>query len=179
MKNPIQWISSLVTLLFITSLFSLNAQAGGFKHHYNSKRLQDKWQQMIDSGGAYTTDELMPLFLKLKPMSPDEIIGQWKGGKFDGGLPDAINWYGKRFVSREYVEPLLVTAADGSIQVYDGLGAARLREVLFENRVSTALIYDRQPIIDYFRKVNDNLIIGFGEVKGDENEDFFFWLMRD
>ena len=77
----------------------------------------------------------------------------------------------------EYVEPLLITAADGSIQAYEGLGAARLREVLFENRVSATLIYDRQPIMDYFRKVNDDLIIGWGEVKGD-TPDFFFWLQR-
>lgn len=68
------------------------------------------------------------------------MIGTWEGGKFDGGQPDAINWYGMRFVSMEYVEPLLVTAPDGSIQVYEGLGSARLREVLFENRVSTFLL---------------------------------------
>ena len=164
-------------VFLFTTLFSINSQAT-YKHHGNQK-LQQQWQEIIDSGNAYTTEELMPLFLRLRSIDPDEIIGQWRGGKFDGGLPDAINWYGKRFVNREYVEPLLVTAPDGSIQAYTGLGTARLREVLFENRVSTSLIYDNQPIIDYFRKVTDDLIIGFGEVKGEENEDFFFYLIRE
>ena len=169
-----------VTLLFVfllSALFSINSQAT-YKPH-GGKKLQQQWQEIIDSGNAYTTEELMPLFLKLRPIHPDEIIGQWRGGKFDGGLPDPINWYGKRFVDREYVEPLLVTAPDGSIQAYTGLGTARLREVLFENRVSTSLIYDNHPIMDYFRKVTDDLIIGFGEVKGEENEDFFFYLIRE
>ncbi|MGB3621702.1 DUF4334 domain-containing protein [Ketobacter sp. MCCC 1A13808] len=168
---------TLLTVFLFATLFSINSQAT-YKHHSN-KKLQQKWQEIIDSGGAYTTEELMPLFLKLRSIDPEAIMGQWRGGKFDGGLPDPINWYGKRFVNMEYVEPLLVTAPDGSIQAYTGLGTARLREVLFENRVSTSLIYDNQPIIDYFRKVTDDLIIGFGEVKGEENEDFFFYLIRE
>lgn len=167
----------LFTAILFTSMFSINSQAT-YKHH-GGKKLQHKWHQIIDSGEAFTTDELMPIFLKLRPVAPDDMIGQWQGGKFDGGVPDQINWYGKRFVSVEYVEPLLITAPDGSIVAYPGLGTARLREVLYENRVSTALIYDNHPIIDYFRKVNDDLIIGFGEVKGEENEDFFFYLIRE
>ena len=161
----------LVACVYTSPLFA------DHKNRRHGKKLERVWVQMIDSGNAYTSEELMPLFLKLKPVHPDDLFGTWEGGKFDGGLPDPINWYGKRFISMEYVEPLLITAADGSIQVYEGLGAARLREVLFENRVSATLIYDRQPIMDYFRMVNDDLIIGWGEVKGD-TPDFFFWLQR-
>lgn len=134
--------------------------------------------EAIESGDAYTTEQLMPFFKRLKPIDTDFMVGTWKGGKFDGGLPDPINWYGKRFVSREYVEPLLVEAADGSIQVYEGLGQARMREIRFAGITSAALLYDKQPIIDYFRKVDDNTVIGFGETKG-ETEDFFFYLIRE
>jgi len=121
----------------------------------------------------------MPMFKMLKPIDTDFMVGTWKGGKFDGGLPDPINWYGKRFVSEEYVEPLLVEAPDGSIQAYDGLGQARMREIRFAHVTSAALIYNNYPIIDYFRKVNDDVVIGFGETKGEENEDFFFYLIRE
>lgn len=144
-----------------------------------SGRLEQFWLDAIDSGEAYTMEELMPKFRILKPVNTEFMVGTWKGGKFDGGLPDPINWYGKRFVSNEHVEPLLVEAEDGSIQVYDGLGQARMREIRFAKVTSAALIYDQQPIIDYFRKVNDDIVIGFGEVKGEENEDFFFYLMRE
>lgn len=167
---------SIVLALLAFSLFNTELLAGD-KEHRHGNRLAQKWIEIIESGDAYSSEELMPLFLKLKSVDPEDMFGTWHGGKFDGGLPDPINWYGKRFVSMEYVEPLLITAADGSIQVYEGLGSARLREVLFENRVSTTLIYDNQPIMDYFRKINDDLVIGWGEVKG-ETPDFFFWLER-
>ena len=41
-----------------------------------------------------------------------------------------------------------------------------------------ALIYDSQPIMDYFRKVNDDVVIGLGDIKG-KPLDFFFHLTRD
>lgn len=171
-----QKIISFTLALILTSTICSPIFAAD-KDRYHGNHLERKWLELIASNEAYSTEKLMPLFLKLKSVDPEEMFGTWEGGKFDGGLPDPINWYGKRFVSLEYVEPLLITAADGSIQVYEGLGSARLREVLFENRVSTTLIYDRQPIMDYFRKVNDDLVIGWGEVKG-ESPDFFFWLRR-
>lgn len=134
---------------------------------------------MAETCDVYTMEELMPLFLKLKPVKSEDIFGTWRGGKFDGCIPDPINWWGKLLESREYAEPLLVTAADGSIQIFSGLGSARMREVFFENKTSAALIYENQPIIDYFRQVNDDLIIGYGEVKGEgPKNDLFFWLKR-
>ena len=37
---------------------------------------------------------------------------------------------------------------------------------------------DQQPIIDYFHKVNDDVVIGLGDIKGKPLE-FFFHLTRD
>ena len=50
--------------------------------------------------------------------------------------------------------------------------------MVFDGTVSAALIYDQQPIIDYFRKVNDDVVIGLGDIKGKPLE-FFFHLTRD
>jgi hypothetical protein len=141
--------------------------------------LEQRWLAMIESGEAYSAETLMPLFEQLEPVDLDFMVGTWKGGKFDGGAePDPINWYGKRFVSPSHVEPLLVTAPDGSVQVFDKLGAAQMREVRYAGKVSAALIYDQQPIMDYFRKVNDQVVIGLGDIKG-KPTDFFFHLTRD
>lgn len=167
-------ITKIITAL-MASVLCLSA-FGAIKDE--NMTLSNKWLEIIDSGKPQTTNELMPLFLDLPPIKPEEMFGQWKGGKFDGGKADPINWYGKRFVSREYVEPLLVTAADGSIQVFSKLGSARLREMVFGDVVSTGLIYDKHPILDYFRKINDDLIIGYGEAKG-ETPNFFFYLARE
>lgn len=153
--------------------------ASGTLSHAGADQLEQRWLDMIASGKAYPAEELMPLFEQLEAVDLEFMVGTWKGGKFDGGAePDPINWYGKRFVSPVHVEPLLVTAADGSVQVYDKLGAAQMREIRYAGKVSAALIYDRQPIMDYFRKVNDNVVIGLGDIKG-KPTDFFFHLTRD
>jgi len=143
------------------------------------RELENRWNERIESGKAYTSDEMRPDFLKLEPISIGEIIGMWHGGKFDAGTtPDPINWYGKKFISEDYVEPLMIKAPDGSIIPFEKLGSARLRNVEYGGKASATIIYNNQPIMDYFRKVNDNTIIGWGEVKGD-TPDFFFWLKRE
>ncbi|MBI5259369.1 MAG: DUF4334 domain-containing protein [Burkholderiales bacterium] len=134
--------------------------------------------EMIQSGQAFAPDQLMPLYDQLAPASLEFMLGTWKGGKFDGGKePDPIKWYGKRFVSATHAEPLLCYAPDGSVYSYENLGLAQMREVLFRGQVCAALIYDKQPIMDYFRKVNDQVVIGLGDVKG-KPTDFFFHLTR-
>lgn len=134
---------------------------------------------IIKSGAACPAAKLMPMFEQLEPVSADFMIGTWRGGKFDGGVePDPIKWYGKRFVSRTHVEPLLCRAADGSIYSYDKLGVAQLREVVFNGKSSASLIYDQQPIMDYFRKVTNDIVVGLGDIKG-KPTDFFFHLTRE
>ncbi|WP_304640007.1 aminotransferase class V-fold PLP-dependent enzyme [Pseudomonas sp.] len=41
-----------------------------------------------------------------------------------------------------------------------------MREIRYAGKVSAAMIWGRQPIMDYFRKVDDNVIIGLGDIKG-------------
>jgi hypothetical protein len=135
--------------------------------------------EMIATKAAYPASMLMPLYEQLQPVSADFMIGMWRGGLFDGGKsPDPIKWYGKRFVSARHVDPLMCRAEDGSIYSYDKMGVAQLREVAFGGKVSAALIYDSQPIMDYFRKVHENLVIGLGDIKG-KPTDFFFHLTRE
>lgn len=134
---------------------------------------------IIKSGEACPSDKLMSLFEQLEPASAEFMIGQWHGGKFDGGKePDPINWYGKRFVSANHVEPMLARKEDGEVYVWDKWGAAQLREAVFGGKVQACLIYDQHPMMDYFRKVTDDLVIGLGDIKG-RPTDFFFWLERD
>lgn len=135
-------------------------------------------REMMADGQAYTTEQIMPLYDQLDTVELDTMIGTWKGGKFDGGKsPDPINWYGKRFNSENYVEPLLARKPDGTIYSFDKWGMAQMREVKFRGKISAALIYDIKPIMDHFRKLDDNTLIGLGETKG--HLTFFFYLTRD
>ena len=140
---------------------------------------EDRFLEMIASKQAYSAEELMPLYEQLEPVDLEFMVGTWRCGKFDGGTePDPINWYGKRFTSPNDVEPLLVRDDDGQVVTYDKLGAAQMRMMEFDGVSSAALIYDSQPIMDYFRKVNDDVVIGLGDIKG-KPLDFFFHLTRD
>ncbi len=137
-----------------------------------------KIKAMIADKKAYTTEEIMPLYEQLDPIDIDFMLGQWKGGKFDAGkMPDPINWYGKRFNSRNNAEPLLARKPDGEIYSFSKWGMAQLRMVEYKGKVSATLIYDLKPIMDYFRKVDENTLIGLGDFKG--NLTFFFHLTRE
>lgn len=159
-----------LAVIGLTSIFAGPSMAGD---------IEQQWLDMIASGEAQSAEKLMPLFEQLEPIDTEFMLGTWKGGKFDGGTePDPINWYGKRFSSRTHVEPLLVHTANGSIATYDKLGGAQMRNIEFGGTTSAALVYDQQPIMDYFRKVNDNVVIGLGDIKG-KPTDFFFHLTRE
>lgn len=133
---------------------------------------------IIKSGNDCSPEILMPLYEKLQPATADSMIGTWKGGKFNSKLPDPINWYGKRFVSRSHVEPLLARKEDGTVYSYENLGVAQLREVEFGGKIQASLIYDKHPMMDYFRKVTEDIVIGLADIKG-QPMNFFFWLERE
>lgn len=63
--------------------------------------------------------------------------------------------------------PLLVT----------GRPAARLRLVSYRRTQSVAMIYDRQPIIDHFRKVTENHLVGLMDMRSLPRP-YFFLLTR-
>lgn len=147
-------------------------EAGG-----NSASAEKQLLEMIKSGKDYPASVLMPLFEKLQPASMDFMMGTWHGGVFDHTKPDPIRWYGKRFNAADDVEPLLCTKEDGTVYAWDKWGKARLRNAEFGGKVQATLIYDQKPMMDYFRKVTDDLVIGLGDIKG-RPTNFFFWLER-
>ena len=55
---------------------------------------------------------------------------------------------------------------------------ARLRVIEFRGKTSAAMVYDNFPIIDSFRKVNENTVLGVMDYKA-MDKPFFFILKRD
>jgi hypothetical protein len=55
---------------------------------------------------------------------------------------------------------------------------ARHREVSHRGVVSAAMIYDDQPIIDHFRRIDDDTVLGVMDMRG-LAQPFFFLLLRD
>lgn len=44
---------------------------------------------------------------------------------------------------------------------------------MIDGEETAAMVYDRQPIVDYFRRINDNAFAGMMVVEGDERRYFF------
>lgn len=68
--------------------------------------------QTIVQQGKTSTSEALRLFDELDTVDLDFMMGRWKGSSFHtnhslDGLLETIGWYGKEFVDRDNVHPLL------------------------------------------------------------------------
>jgi hypothetical protein len=73
-------------------------------------------------------------------------------------------------------------AARGLFSYLQKLGRAKgpvasLRSMSFRDKTSAAMVYDRQPIIDHFRRIDDDRLLGVMAVEGDGRH-YFFVLTR-
>ncbi|KEQ51618.1 DUF4334 domain-containing protein [Sphingobium chlorophenolicum] len=137
--------------------------------------VQERLASMVANGEHADYKSLKAMFAELEPTTNEFMFGQWRGGTFSDR--DTGNFYGKRFNSEEHCEPMLRTKEDGTIFAWPDWGEARLREIAYEGKVQSTIIYDDRPLMDYFRKVNDDLVLGLGDLKGQPK--MFFWLARD
>ncbi len=174
----------------------------------------DTLVQVLQKGNT-TAENALYIFDSLEPIEADFMIGTWKGSEFPtghsmDGLLKLSGWYGKQFVARERVHPLLFYNSDKTelfpvnphlipapiLNKYPKTKAlhrllllarpllqtkapkARLRMVELRGKTSASLIYDDKPIIDCFRKIDDNRVLGVMDLR-DLPEPFFFMLERD
>jgi hypothetical protein len=136
----------------------------------------------IDTGEPIGDDILLGLFAQLDGIDINAMLGTWRGGVFHYDHPFGqqllkISWYGKRFRGSDDVEPLLVRTDGGDIESFERFGLARLRELRFRGTVSAAMLYDKRPLIDHFRRVTDDVVIGLADEKG-KPATYFFHLTR-
>jgi len=118
-------------------------------------------------------------FDSLPAVALDDMIGNWAGGAFPTGdfydfllRPKPIaRWYGKRFRSENHVQALICRLFGLTVPL--PLGRARLRRVEYRGLVSTAMIYDRLPIIDHFRAVDGDTVMGLMETRGKRGAAFY------
>lgn len=112
------------------------------------------------------------------------------------GLLERLGWRGKRFGSEDRVDPLIFEpgipldparlplgpalrwpglARSGPVRAGFGLlrgalrargPAARLAAVEFRGCLSAAMIYDRQPIVDHFRRIDAARLLGLMQARG-------------
>jgi hypothetical protein len=101
----------------------------------------------------------------------EEMIGDWDGVVVPTGRPgeaqlDALRWVGKRFTGPDDVDPLMCLDDNGDRVASDVMKRASLRMVEFRDVVTATMVYDRHPIFDHFRRVDDDTVLGVMDRRG-------------
>ncbi|KAI9831424.1 MAG: hypothetical protein M1819_005023 [Sarea resinae] len=146
---------------------------------------EEQYLALTKKSGHVDVKDIDTLFAQLKPVTGEQLIGEWTGGDFTTGHPGhdqlaAMKWAGKSFRTFDDVDPIVVYDDAGKRTFSEQWGHAVVREVKFNGQVSAAMIYDKQPIIDHFRYVNDNFIAGIMDTKmfPTDHGAYHFYLTR-
>jgi hypothetical protein len=137
------------------------------------------------------TDDLDALWADLEPVTVEEILGPWRGGDFSTGrvastVLEKVRWHGKTFDSALDAKPLVCRGDDG--ELYSNLkagggGEASLWQVGFRGETTATMVYDRMPVFDHFKKVDDATLMGIMNGKLESafgvSDLYYFWLERD
>ncbi|MFK0335599.1 GXWXG domain-containing protein [Rhizobium sp. NPDC090275] len=150
------------------------------------------------SGGLQS--DKIAWFASLPPVMPAELIGVWCGEGIPSGHPldgvlENLQWFGKKFHPDFRADALLFQWRPGRlvpaepsffpirtvihlsklVRARDTTAFVTLRS--FGEDQTAAMVYDRQPIADFFRRVGDDEIAGMMVVEGDQRR-YFFRLRR-
>lgn len=142
------------------------------------------------AAGKITPQEAFDIFDSLPLVKPSELIGLWKGVSFPIGDPmdqslERSGWFGKEFIDENNVHPLVFNSTNGGRfaadpeksmmlalvgqdvyipdkqpEVETDQCKARLRVVEYRGVATASMVYNNLPIIDSFRKVDNNTVLG-------------------
>ncbi|WP_306318990.1 MULTISPECIES: DUF4334 domain-containing protein [unclassified Streptomyces] len=155
-----------------------------------STAVGQRWRTLRAADGPLDPDELDALWAELAPVDASEILGAWRGFAFLTGHPiekvlAASRWHGKRFDALDDCKPLICRADDGSLysDTKAGRGEAGLWNVEFRGEVTATMVYDGMPVLDHFKRVDENTLMGVmngkpGVVLADGRH-FYFGLERE
>ena len=141
--------------------------------------LVEIFESYVARSGPTQMNELWELFDALPAVEPAVMLGDWSGGVFQTGHAGEaqlhqLAWAGKRFNAANDVNPIISADDKGERYVNDVMGAASLRQVAYRGVVTATMCYDKHPIFDHFRLLDENAVLGVMDRKGEEMPLFFF-----
>nr|WP_174184132.1 DUF4334 domain-containing protein [Nocardia barduliensis] len=148
------------------------------------------WRDLAERETGVSAAELDALWAGLPVARAEDILGEWKGAAFPTGHPlrkalSASRWYGKTFRGLLDAQPLICRAEDGSLfsnVELGGGGEATLWNIEFRGEVTATMVYDRRPVFDHFKWLDDNTLMGIMNGRPDvvlvDGEHFYFLLER-
>lgn len=149
-----------------------------------------RWEALRAAPGLIDPDELDAVWADLEVVEASAILGSWRGFAFPTGHPvervlAKSRWHGKRFTTPADATPLVCRADDGSLysDTTAGKGEASLWHVEFRGEVTATMVYDGMPVLDHFKRVDDNTLMGIMNGKPDvvlaNGRHFYFGLERE
>lgn len=150
----------------------------------------ERWKSLRAVDGLVDPAELDALWADLEPVDAADILGAWRGFAFPTGHPiekvlAASRWHGKRFDALDDAKPLICRADDGSLyaDTTAGRGGASLWNVEFRGETTATMVYDGMPVLDHFKRVDEDTLMGVMNGKPDvvlaDGRHFWFGLERD
>jgi hypothetical protein len=145
----------------------------------------------LRAAGHANPADLDALWADLDTVTVEEILGPWRGGDFATGhvasqVLEKVRWHGKRFESPLQAVPLVCRDENGELysnKEAGGGGEASLWPVGFRGEVTATMVYDRMPVFDHFKKVDDDMLMGIMNGKLEAafgvKDLYYFWLERD
>ncbi|MGC4960196.1 DUF4334 domain-containing protein [Gordonia sp. DT101] len=146
-----------------------------------------RFTQLRSATGLVDDAELDSVWAALETVRPEEMFGAWKGDEFTTGHPangllDKARWFGKTFTSRSDVQPLMCRDENGKLfsNIEFGKGEASLWAIEFRGEVTASMVYDGQAVIDHFKKVDVNTVMGImnGKAAVVDGRHLYFLLER-
>lgn len=139
-------------------------------------------RHLIETGGKASVAALFELYDRLEAIDTSFMLGEWEGGVLRTGHPaeaqlGSLRWVGKSFHGEDDVDPIITHDEEGRRVASPVMGKATLRSVRYRGTVTATMVYDRHPIFDHFRRLDDALVLGVMDRKGDVAP-LFFWLRR-
>lgn len=152
--------------------------------------VKQRFDDLRDAAAA-SPDDLDSLWADLAPVTVEEILGAWRGGDFATGhlastVLEQVRWHGKTFRSALDASPLMCRGDDG--ELYSNLsagggGEASLWPVGFRGETTATMVYDKMPVFDHFKKVDETTLMGIMNGKLESafgvSDLYYFWLERD
>lgn len=147
------------------------------------EQTRETFENFITQKNKIPNKKLDDFFASLEPVKMEEMSGEWTGKCFYAGnrteffLKDFVlfKWRGKKFINPNNVKALIFSFLGIKFNI-PGCTAV-IRELKFRNKISTSMIYDYLPIIDNFRKIDDDTVMGIAEIKGKIGA--YFYLNRN
>jgi len=150
-----------------------------------SSDIKEGFKIFINKKNSLLCKELDDFFVDLDTLDVKQILGEWRIGYFftKDGTGSKLETlmrispvlpYSKSFLSKNYVKAMIFRFFQMKFNI--PITNASLGLINFRNKKSTSMIYNHFPMIDHFRKVDNDTIMGIMEIKGKTS--VYFYLER-